>query len=149
MKGRISMDRLSRLADTLHKVDDADAKFLARLIKGFVHVIDDAVRSSNPAQSDATPAAQPNPFHRPDMHPLLAAVVRRLRRRLGDDKCGAWIAKLSFVGEKADVVTLAAPTSFVADHVNAQFGLTLLEAWQAEKPTVMRVEVRAAPPDPQ
>jgi hypothetical protein len=148
MKGSISMDRLSRLADTLHKVDDADAKFLAKLIKGFVHVNDDAVRSSNPAQSDAAPAAQPNPFHRPDMHPLLAAVVARLRKRLGDEVCRAWIAKLNFQGERADVVTLTAPTSFIADHVNAQFGLTLLDAWQAEKSTVMRVVVRPARPDP-
>lgn len=146
MTGGLSMDRLSRLAETLRKTDDADARLLARLIEGFVHVIDDAVQSSKTGQSDvAAPAARPDPFGRWDTDPLLAAVVGRLRRRLGDDKCGAWIAKLSFVGETADVVTLAAPTSFVADYVNAQFGLTLLEAWQAEKPTVMRVKVRAAP----
>ncbi|MGM5019389.1 DnaA N-terminal domain-containing protein [Tardiphaga sp. 367_B4_N1_1] len=150
MTGGISMDRLSRLADTLRKVDDADARLLARLIEAFVHVIDDAPRTSKTGQSVvAAQAARPDPFRRWDTDPLLAAVVRRLRRRLGDDKCGAWIAKLSFVGETADVVTLAAPTNFVADYVNAQFGLTLLEAWQAEKPTVMRVKVCAAPPDPQ
>jgi hypothetical protein len=133
------------LAETLRKIDDADATVLARLIEGFVHVIDDAVRSSNTGQSDlAAPASRSDPFQRWNTDPLLAAVVGHLRRRLGDDICGAWIAKLSFAGEESDVVTLAAPTSFVADHVNAQFGLTLLDAWQAEKPTVMRVEVRAA-----
>ena len=145
MTGGMSMDRLSRLADTLQKVDDADVRFLAKLIDGVVQVIGDAARSSTSAQSDIDAAvARPDPFDRADIDPMLAAVVKRLRKRLSDEVCRAWIAKLNFVGELADVVTLAAPNSFIADHVNAQFGLTLLDAWQAEKPTVMRVVVRPA-----
>ncbi|MGM4921240.1 DnaA N-terminal domain-containing protein [Tardiphaga sp. 813_E8_N1_3] len=145
MTGGMSMDRLSRLADTLQKVDDADVRFLAKLIDGVVQVIGDAARSSTSAQSHTDAAvARPNPFDRADIDPMLAAVVKRLRKRLSDEVCRAWIAKLDLVGEQADVVTLAAPNRFIADHVNAQFGLTLLDAWQAEKPTVMRVVVRPA-----
>jgi hypothetical protein len=46
------------------KVDDADAKLLARLIEAFVHVIDDArADSTKTAQSVvAAQAARPDPF---------------------------------------------------------------------------------------
>ncbi|MGM4932872.1 DnaA N-terminal domain-containing protein [Tardiphaga sp. 1201_B9_N1_1] len=146
MTGSISMDRLSRLADTLRKVDDADARLLGKLIEGLVRVMEDDGRSDEIRQLDtpatAVPVVRSDPFDRPDMHPLLAAVASRLRVRLGDDKCATWIMKLSFVGEKADTVTLTAPNKFTADYVNDQFGVPLLDEWQAEQPSVVRVVVR-------
>jgi hypothetical protein len=143
MTGSISMDRLSRLADTLRKVDDADARLLGKLIEGLVRIIEDDGRSDQIEQPDTVASVvRSDPFERPDMHPLLAAVVSRLRRRLGDDKCATWIMKLSFVGEKADTVTLAAPSKFTADYVTDQFGVPLLDEWQAEQPGVVRVVVR-------
>jgi hypothetical protein len=144
MTGSISTDRLSRLADTLRTVDDADARLLGRLIEGIVRVMEDDGRSDQIEQPDtAAPIVRSDPFERRDMHPLFAAVVSRLRTRLGDDKCATWIMKLSFVGEKADTVTLAAPSKFTADYVTDQFGVPLLDAWQAEQPNVVRVVVRA------
>jgi hypothetical protein len=143
MTASISMDRLSRLADTLRKVDDADARLLGKLIEGLMRVIQDDGRSDEIEQPDtAEPVVLADPFERPDMHPLLAAVVARLRGRLGDDKCATWIMKLSFVGEKADTVTLTAPNKFTADYVTDQFGVPLLDEWQAEQPGVVRVVVR-------
>lgn len=146
MTGSISTDRLFRLADTLRKVDDADARLLGKLIEGLVRLMEDDGRSDQIKQLDTTDTAvavvRSDPFERPDMHPLLAAVASRLRRRLGDDKCATWIMKLSFVGEKADTVTLAAPSKFTADYVTDQFGVPLLDEWQAEQPGVVRVVVR-------
>jgi hypothetical protein len=146
MTGSISTDRLFRLADTLRKVDDADARLLGKLIEGLVCVMEDDGRSDQIKQLDtpdtAVAVVRSDPFDRPDMHPLLAAVAWRLRARLGDDKCATWIMKLSFVGEKADTVTLTAPNKFTADYVNDQFGVPLLAEWQAEQPSVVRVVVR-------
>jgi hypothetical protein len=143
MTGSISTDRLSRLAGTLRKVDDADARLLGKLIEGLMRVMEDDGRSDEIKQLDkAVPVVRSDPFDRPDMHPLLAAVASRLRARLGDDKCATWIMKLSFVAEKADTVTLTAPNKFTADYVNDQFGVPLLDAWQAEQPSVVRVVVR-------
>jgi hypothetical protein len=39
-------------------------------------------------------------------------------------------------------VTLTAPNKFTADYVNDQFGVPLLDEWQAEQPSVVRVVVR-------
>lgn len=143
MTGSISTDRLSRLADTLRTVDDADARLLGKLIEGLVRVMEDDGRSDQIEQPDtAAPVVRFDPFERPDMHPLLVAVVSRLRGRLGDDKCATWIMKLSLVDERADIVTLAAPDKFTANYITAQFGVPLLEAWQAEQPGVVRVVVR-------
>jgi hypothetical protein len=147
MTGSISTVRLFRLADTLRKVDDADARLLGKLIEGLVRVMEDDGRSDQIKQLDtpdtAVPVVRSDPFERPDMHPLLAAVASRLRVRLGDDKCAAWIMKLSFVDERADIVTLAAPKRFTANYITAQFGVPLLDEWQAEQPNVVRVVVRA------
>jgi hypothetical protein len=145
MTGSISMDRLSCLADTLRKVDDADARLLGKLIEGLVRVMEDDGRSDRIKQPDtAAPVVRSDPFDRPDMHPLLSAVASRLRARLGDDKCATWIMKLGFVDERADIVTLAAPSKFTADYVTDQFGVPLLDEWQAEQPSVVRVVVRPA-----
>jgi hypothetical protein len=139
------MERLSRIAAKLRKMDDADMAWLAVMIDALFRVGNDGDRCSDTSQIDAPAHVQrPDPFDRPDMHPRFAVVVNRLRSTLGDADCRSWILKLSFVGEVSGVVTLAAPNSFIADHVNAQFDVKLLEAWQAENPLVQRVEVRCS-----
>ena len=136
-------ERLSRIVTSLRGVDDAHMIWMAEMIDVMVRVVGQRDRCSDSCQSDfAAPVEQPNPFDRLDMHPRFAAVVDRLRSRLGDAVCVAWMLKLSFVGEEAGVATLVAPNSFYADHVTAQFDVALLDAWRAVEPTVQRVEVR-------
>lgn len=143
MTDGISRDRLSRLANTLRQVDDADAKLLGKLIEGLVRGMEADGGSDQIKQPDTpAPVVRSDPFERPEMHPLLVRVLAHLRRRLGDDTCIAWFTKLSYVNEEADVVTLAAPNKFTADYITDQFGVPLLEAWQAEEPNVVRVVVR-------
>lgn len=140
MTSHLSPERLSRLACTLRSVDDADAALLGKLLEAFVLEFRD---TGPPSDKVADLLAQPKMFVQADTHPVLTAVTLRLRRRLGDDTCGAWIAKLKFIEERAGVVLLSAPNKFVADHVYSQFGDIFLGAWQAEQSSVVRVEVAA------
>ena len=137
------MERLARIATKLRRIDDADMAWMAEMIEALIRVGSGGDRCSDTLHIEAPALVErADPFDRHDMHPRFAAVLNGLRRRLGDANCGSWILKLSFVDEVAGVVTLAAPNSFIADHINAQFDVKLLDAWKAEEPSVRRVEVR-------
>jgi hypothetical protein len=140
MTGYVSLNRLFRLACTLRSVDDADAALLGKLLKTFVREFREEKR---PSRAPEDPLGQPMVFAQADTHPVLSAVTLRLRRRLGDDICGAWILKLRFVEERAGVVSLATPNKFVADHVSTQFGDALLSAWRAEQVGIMGMKIAA------
>lgn len=140
MTGHGPLERLSRLVCTLRSVDDADAALLGKLLETFVREFREEGRSS---RFVADPLVQPKVFAQADPHPVLSAVTLRLRRRLGDDICGAWISKLRFIEERAGVVSLAAPNKFMADHISTQFADALLSAWRAEQVDIVGMKIAA------
>lgn len=67
-----------------------------------------------------------------------------LARRIGQAQYDAWLGNAAFHAEAGDLLTLAAPTQFVANHLKNFFGGSILECWQSERPGIQRIEVIVA-----
>jgi chromosomal replication initiator protein len=77
--------------------------------------------------------------------PAIWAEVREaLRRRLGDGRFDAWIARLELVAEVNDEILLSAPGELERDRVNLQFKRDIQHAWsQADRlGRTVRIEAR-------
>ncbi len=74
-----------------------------------------------------------------------AAVRDALRRRLGDQKFDAWIAKLDLVAEVNGEVLLAASDDYQRSRVDTDFGHIIQQAWdQADRNgRTVRIEARS------
>jgi len=74
-----------------------------------------------------------------------AAVRETLRRRLGDQKFDAWIAKLDLVAEVNGEVLLAASDDYQRSRVDTDFGHIIQQAWdQADRNgRSVRIEARS------
>jgi hypothetical protein len=82
-----------------------------------------------PANGHALPAAAtepPAPAELPD-HPLAPLDVEQLRRRVGPDQFGAWLADLRFEKLAGGTLTLSARSKFVASQIANRFERPLLE----------------------
>jgi biotin operon repressor len=64
-----------------------------------------------------------------------------LRQKLGHDVFNSWFGKLTIKSETPDLITLSAPTRFLASRVKQDFEIKMLEAWQAVSPTIKRIDV--------
>lgn len=77
--------------------------------------------------------------------PVLWAGVREaLRRRLGDAKFDAWIARLEFVAEVNGEILLAAVSEYERSRVDTDFGHIIQQAWDLadDEGRTVRVEAR-------
>jgi chromosomal replication initiator protein len=101
----------------------------------------------------AMKAAEPSSFSRRTSAPdsgveqapaLWASVREALRRRLGDQKFDAWIARLDFVAEVNGEILLAAASEHERSRVDTDFGHVIQQAWdQADRSgRTIRVEAR-------
>jgi biotin operon repressor len=72
---------------------------------------------------------------------VLGPAGAALKLKLGSDVYGAWFDKLTIEAETAEIVTLAAPTRFLASRVKQDFETHILTAWQATTPTVKRIDI--------
>ncbi len=68
-------------------------------------------------------------------------VKQRLRAELGEDLFNNWFGRATF--EEADVATvyLSLPTRFLKSWIESHYGERLLALWQAEQPSVARIEI--------
>ena len=66
---------------------------------------------------------------------------------MGADVFGAWFGKVALAGIESGIVTLRAPTKFVASFLEKKFHGLTLRAWRSHEPTVTAVcfDHRAAP----
>jgi chromosomal replication initiator protein len=74
-----------------------------------------------------------------------AAVREALRRRLGDQKFDAWIARLDLVAEVNGEVLLAASDDYQRSRIDTDFGYIIQQAWdQADRNgRTVRIEARS------
>lgn len=72
-----------------------------------------------------------------------AAVRETLRRRLGDQKFDAWIAKLDLVAEVNGEVLLAASDDYQRSRVDTDFGHIIQQAWDQSDPNGRSVRIEA------
>ncbi|PZA12761.1 hypothetical protein DNX69_07675 [Rhodopseudomonas palustris] len=90
-------------------------------------------RASAPAR--AVPAERPQAIEgsereRSAFAGPLGAGGEALRRRIGDDRFAAWFSKVTLLSDADGEIVLSAPTSFVRDHIAAQFDADLDAAWR-------------------
>jgi chromosomal replication initiator protein len=74
---------------------------------------------------------------------LWAGVREALRRRLGDQKFEAWIARLEFVAEVNGEILLSAASEHERSRVDTDFGHVIQQAWDQADPSGRSVRVEA------
>jgi chromosomal replication initiator protein len=80
-----------------------------------------------------------------DIHGAWARVRTALRADAGDTQFETWLAPLALLRAEADIVTLAAPSAFLADWVGSHFADKLRSHWAAHRPGTRRVMVVVDP----
>jgi chromosomal replication initiator protein len=68
-------------------------------------------------------------------------VKQRLRTELGEDIFNSWFARATFEEADASTVYLSQPTRFLKAWIVSHYEDRLLALWQAENPSVARVEI--------
>ena len=78
--------------------------------------------------------------------PQLASIRARIRGRLqaevGEIEYRNWLRQMTLIGVDGDEVTVHLPTRFLRDWVRTHYGNRLDALWQAESPTIRRVDIR-------
>lgn len=85
---------------------------------------------------------------RPEDHDALwIKVIRSAEADIGVETVRKWLAPVSVQMVRGDLVVLAAPTAFVADWVERNYGLRLLRCFQSNGASVRRISVIVAERD--
>ncbi|MGF1445721.1 MAG: chromosomal replication initiator protein DnaA [Pikeienuella sp.] len=82
-----------------------------------------------------------------DVDRIWDAVLAGMTRSLGRNSVEQWIKPVRLVSIHKDLATLAAPTTFMADWIERNYGLHLLRSLQALIPAVRRIDLTVAGPD--
>lgn len=69
-------------------------------------------------------------------------ILERLHAEVGDVEYRNWLRQMTLVGVEGDEVTVHIPTRFLRDWVSDRYGARLNALWQAEDPSIRRVELR-------
>jgi chromosomal replication initiator protein len=80
-------------------------------------------------------------------------VKERLRAELGEAIYTSWFARMELESQDVDTVRISVPTRFLKSWIQSHYSEKLLTCWQAERPTVRRIDLsvrsaatRTAPP---
>ena len=104
-----------------------------------------AARNAEPSSVSRTNSAKASVSDSVNEVPAVWANVREaLRRRLGDQKFDAWIAKLDLVAEVNGEILIAASDDYQRSRVDTEFGGVIQQAWdQADRNgRSVRIETR-------
>jgi chromosomal replication initiator protein len=77
---------------------------------------------------------------------LWLRVKERLRAELGDDIFSSWFARMECDSVESDTVKLSVPTRFLRSWIQSHYAEKLLGCWQAELPTISRIELTMRSP---
>jgi chromosomal replication initiator protein len=72
---------------------------------------------------------------------LWLRVKERLRVELGEDIYSSWFGRMECDSAESDTVKLSVPTRFLRSWIQSHYTEKLLGCWQAELPTISRIEV--------
>jgi chromosomal replication initiator protein len=70
-----------------------------------------------------------------------ARVKRRLRAEVGEDIFSSWFARMDLEAVDGDGARLSVPTRFLKSWVLAHYAERVLACWQAEDPTIRRIDL--------
>jgi chromosomal replication initiator protein len=71
-----------------------------------------------------------------------ARIRGRLQAEVGEVEYRTWLRQMTLSGLDGDEVTVTLPTRFLRDWVSTRYGDRLSVLWQAENPSVRRVDIR-------
>ena len=72
---------------------------------------------------------------------LWLRVKGRLRAEVGDDVYSSWFARMEVDSLESDTVKVSVPTRFLKSWIQSHYAEKLLACWQAERPTISRIEL--------
>jgi chromosomal replication initiator protein len=76
-----------------------------------------------------------------------ARVRGRLRKEVGEVEYRTWLRQMTLTGIDGDEAVVVLPTRFLRDWVNSHYGDRLRALWQAEDPSIRRIDIRVAQPN--
>ena len=68
-------------------------------------------------------------------------VKERLRAEIGEDIYSSWFARMELEGIDMETIKLSVPTRFLRSWIQSHYAERVLACWQAEQPTVARIEL--------
>ena len=77
----------------------------------------------------------------PNYQPHWDRVVAQLKIGVGNDAFSSWFTRMQFDGFDGGVIRLSVPTNFLKSWISSKYADLLLELWQKEEKTVLRVDV--------
>ncbi|HQT67853.1 MAG: chromosomal replication initiation protein DnaA [Rhodospirillales bacterium 20-60-12] len=96
-------------------------------------------------QSTARSIISPGPTDEQTLTRQWANVRARLQREVGDVEYRNWLKQVALASLDGDELTVILPTRFLRDWVSKEYGALLTSFWQAENPSVRRVDIRTRP----
>lgn len=73
-------------------------------------------------------------------------VRRQLQAQLGRDVFDSWFGRLKFCANDGGVVSLSVPTAFLKSWIHSKYREKILELWQQEDASVLRVDIGVRKP---
>ena len=73
-------------------------------------------------------------------------VVAQLKAQLGSDVFNSWFGRLKLCNMEGGVVLLSVPTAFLKSWISSKYKDKLLELWQAEDESVLRIDIAIRKP---
>ena len=73
-------------------------------------------------------------------------VVVQLKTQLGADVFNSWFGRLKLCGFEGGVILLSVPTAFLKSWISSKYRDKLLELWQEEEPSVLRIDITIRKP---
>ena len=73
-----------------------------------------------------------------------ARIRGRLREEVGEVEYRTWLRQMTLAGVEGEDAVILLPTRFLRDWVNSHYGDRLRLLWQAEEPSVRRVDIRVS-----
>ncbi|MEO0821287.1 MAG: chromosomal replication initiator protein DnaA [Pseudomonadota bacterium] len=77
-----------------------------------------------------------------DVEHIWRGILAAVRREIGEDATDRWLSQVRLVSLSRDLAVLSAPTQFLCDWVERQFGDALLRAFRTVAPNVRRITVQ-------
>lgn len=72
--------------------------------------------------------------------PIFDRVMAKIKAHIGPESFNSWFSKLYFVQQEAGVVKFSVPTAFLKSWVSGHYTDLLLNLWQQEDNSILRVE---------
>jgi chromosomal replication initiator protein len=73
-----------------------------------------------------------------------ARIRGRLREEVGEVEYRTWLRQMTLAGVEGEDAIILLPTRFLRDWVNSHYGDRLRLLWQAEEPSVRRIDIRVS-----